>query len=287
MQFILNECFRTIRKAKLYFLFSVITTTIGVFLIQASYLSGLLVKHAQKEISNNLTVQLYLKDLTPGQSYVQTEEALKQFTFIKSWQLVSKAQAEELFLKETGEDFRKILDYNPLPAAYTVQLSENLIDPAALDGAINQLRAVPMVTEVGFAVDLYKDFVSISMAAKKYLYTITIILVAIALYIVTSFSVTLLDIRAGEIRTMRFVGSSRFMIAAPVLINSIMVGFLGALLSFLGWWLALSVAGNFLRIFFGNLGELWSAIALSAVSGVVIGGISGLFALTRLKAKRQ
>lgn len=286
MQFILSESFRTIRKAKLYFLLSVLTTAIGVFLIQASYLSGLLVQHAQKEISNNLTVQLYVKDLVPGTSYEQTEQKLKQFPFIKSWQFVSKSQAEDVFLKETGEDFRKILDYNPLPASYTVQLTETLIDPAALDGALNQLRAVPMVTEVGFAVDLYKDFVTLSLTAKKYLYTITIILVAIAFYIGTSFSIALLDIRAEEIRTMRFVGSSRLMIAAPVLINSVVVGFIGALIAVLGWWAALSVAGNFVRMFFGNSSELWTAISLSAISGVIIGGISGFIALTRLKTQK-
>jgi cell division transport system permease protein len=286
IQFIFKECFRTIRKAKLYFFFSVITTAIGVFLIQASYLSNVLVKRAQQEISNNLTVQLFLKDPAPGQSYQASEQKLKELSFIKDVHFISKQQAEETFLKETGEDFRKILDYNPLPAAYSVQLDESLIDPASLDVALNKLRAVPMVTEVGFAADLYKDFVAISQVVRKYLYILTIILVLVALYIVTSFSVALFDIRADEIRTMRFVGSSRSLIAAPILLNSCIVGLTGAFLSMLGWYLFLMAAGNFVFFFFSTRAEIWVIIGVSALSGVIIGIVSGLISLLRIGGQK-
>lgn len=285
ISFIWKECFRTIGKTKLYFFFSVLTTAIGVFLVQASYLSSVVVKHAQKEISNNLTVQLYLKDLPAGGTYQQTENCLKALPFVQSMKFVSKQQAEEMFLKETGEDFRKILDYNPLPASYSVQLDETLIDPVALDGALAKLRAIPEVTEVGFAADLYKDFVSISHVVRKYLYIVTIILVLIAFYIVTSFSVALFDIRAEEIRTMRFVGGSRFLIAAPILLNSCFVGLAGAIFSVLGWYGLLVAVGNVVYIF-ASKAEIWLIIGVSACSGIAIGGVSGLISLTRVRAHR-
>ncbi len=286
MKFILIECFRTIRKAKLYFLLSVITTAIGVFLVQASYVSRLAVKRAQKEVSNNLTVQLYLKDIAARENYQATEDTLKQFSFVKSYRFISKAEAEDVFLKETGEDFRKVLDYNPLPAVYSVELSETLLEGTGLDDALKKLRTVPLVTEAGFAMDLYNQFISISRAVKKYLYTITIILVAIAMYIVTSFSITLLDIRAEEIKTMRLVGGSRLMIASPILINSALVGLAGAILSGIVWYLILANARNFLGLFADLLAELRFAINLSALSGLAIGGLSGLIGLLRLKVKK-
>lgn len=285
MKFILNECFRTIKKAKLYFLFSVVTTTIGVFLIQSSYVSRLFVQRAQMEVSNNLTVQLYLKDLNGEESYTQLEEQLKSLDFIKSYQFVSKQQAEEVFLSETGEDFRKILDYNPLPASYKLQLQESLIEPTALDGALNKLRTLDKVTEVGFAVDLYKDFLSFSASAKKYLYLLTIVLVLVAIYIVTSFSIATIDIRHEEIRTMRFIGSSRMLVAAPILINSSFVGFLGAIFSTLLWYKLLSMAGNITTLFFEKPSEIWLPIYLTALSGVVIGFFSGGIALLRSKSQ--
>jgi cell division transport system permease protein len=284
--FIWKECFRTIGKTKLYFFFSVLTTAIGVFLVQASYLSSVVVKHAQKEISNNLTVQLYLKDLPAGRTYQETENRLKALPFVQNLKFVSKQQAEETFLKETGEDFRKILDYNPLPASYSVQLDETLIDPSALDGALGKLRAIPEVTEVGFAADLYKDFVSISHVVRKYLYIVTLILVLIAFYIVTSFSMALFDIRAEEIRTMRFVGGSRFLIAAPILLNSCFVGLAGAIISVLGWYGLLTIVGSSTYLFFTSKAEIWAIIGLSACSGVVIGCVSGLISLTRVRAHR-
>ncbi len=286
MKFILLECYRTIRKAKLYFILSVITTGIGVFLIQASYVSQLAVKRAQKEVSNNLTVQLYLKDIPETEKYQLTEEKLKQISFVKSYKFISKAEAEDVFLKETGEDFRKVLDYNPLPAVYSVELSETLLEGGKLDEALKQLRTVPLVTEAGFAMDLYNQFISISQEVKKYLYTITVILVAMALYIATSFSITQLDIRAEEIKTMRLVGGSRLMIASPIFINSALVGLLGALLSGLAWYFILANARSILGLFGDILIELRLAINLSALSGLAIGGVSGLIGLIRLKVKK-
>src|SRR5690606_41553602 len=76
------------------------------------------------------------------------EVELQHAAYINSTVYVDKKTAAEIFVKETGEDFRKILDYNPLPASFRIFLKQEYAHQDSIENIIAALSKINGVDEV-------------------------------------------------------------------------------------------------------------------------------------------
>ncbi len=130
--FWLKESFKLIGRAKGSFFISLISMTISVFLIITSLILIRISDILQSGIKESITINIFLNDSINKNDLKQFEDKLKEEEFTKLVKFISKEQAADNFIKETGEDFRKILDYNPLPASFSVSLKENFVNKNSL-----------------------------------------------------------------------------------------------------------------------------------------------------------
>ena len=283
MTFIFKETFRAIRKAKLYFFLSVVTMFISVFLIQASLVSNNVVTQTRKHLSEALTMQVYLSDSITTSGIADLQSKLAHQKYISRVEFLTKERAESLFVKETGEDFRKILAYNPLPASFVLKIDDAIVTGSQINGLIGTVRGMPNVVDVSFETDTYKIVMNYFKQARLYIVILTLILTLIAIYISFSMAMVLWHLRTEEVKIMRLVGSSGFAIKLPILLNGILVGIAGSILS-LGAWLSLY---RFIFNYFGSIpdvfGNISAVTALTFGIGPVIGLISSGLAVVRLK----
>jgi cell division transport system permease protein len=283
MAFILKETFRAIRKAKLYFLLSAVTMFVSVFLIQASLVSNNVVTQTRKHLSDALTMQVYLDDSISADGIALLKSKLTGQKYVSDVRFLSKAQAESLFVKETGEDFKKILAYNPLPASFVLKMDDAIINGSQINALIENIKKMPNVVDVSFETDTFKIVMSYFKQARMYIFILTIILTLIAIYISFSMAIVLWHLRTEEVKIMRLVGSSTFSIKLPILLNGIIVGITGAVLSLLAWVLLCRAAiANFGAVpdVFGNITQI---MVLTFGLGPVIGLISSGLAVARIK----
>ena len=283
MAFILKETFRAIRKAKLYFFLSAVTMFISVFLVQASLVSNNVVTKTRKHLSDALTMQVYLDDSITADGIANLKSKLTHERYVASVQYLSKAQAESLFVKETGEDFKKILTYNPLPASFVLKMDDAIVNGTQINVLMETIKKMPNVVDVSFETDTYKIVMSYFKQARLYIIILSLILTLIAIYISFSMAIVLWHLRAEEVKIMRLVGSSNFSIKLPILLNGIIVGITGAVLSLLAWLLLCRV----LISYFGSIPDIFGNITQIMVVtfglGPVIGLISSGLAVARLK----
>ncbi len=283
MAFILKETFRAIRKAKLYFFLSVVTMFISVFLIQASLVSNNVVTKTRKHLSDALTMQVYLDDSTSADGIAYLKSNLVHQKYVSDVQFLSKVQAESLFVKETGEDFKKILTYNPLPASFVLKIDDAVVNGSQINALMGAIKKMPYVVEVSFETDTYKIVMNYFKQARLYIIILTIILTLIATYISFSMAMVLWHLRAEEVKIMRLVGSSNFTIKLPILLNGIIVGITGAVLSLAAWL----ILGKIVISYFGAVpdvfGNITQIIAVTFGLGPVIGVVSSGLAVARLK----
>jgi len=94
------------------------------------------------------------------------KEELENFNYIRSVDFISKEEAAETFIKETGEDFREILSYNPLPASFIVTLNFDEVASDSLHLVADQIASLEWVDEVVFKTVLSTKFSITSIKAS-------------------------------------------------------------------------------------------------------------------------
>jgi len=201
----------------------------GIILIQASSLT--------KMIRENIEIQVFLdKGLSPQQlAEIRKNLAERPFVLAKedSVQLrfISNKEAAETFIKNTGEDFTKFLDDNPLRDSYVFSVSEEFQSSEQLTNIAKELEAVPGVFEVSYMTDLVdsinKNLFKVSLIMGGF---ILILIVTVIMLINNTIRLALFSQRF-LIRSMQLVGATRGFIRKPFLVRAFLFGVLAGILA--------------------------------------------------------
>ncbi|MEJ2194166.1 MAG: permease-like cell division protein FtsX [Ignavibacteriaceae bacterium] len=229
--FWIKEAIKSIGRAKYSFLLTLISLTIAVILIEASIMALQLSNIFQNKLKNNINISVFIKDPFNQDDIKNYNSILTEKDFIKSVKFVSKEEAALNFINETGEDFRDILNYNPLPASFVVQLNTDVVSKDSLDYVMSNLTKLTFVDEVIFRNKFVYRLLSYLDAGKNYLFIVTGLLIFIAVYLVYSTIKLITNTRMVELETMKLVGAKLSTIKMPLLLNGLFTGFLASLVS--------------------------------------------------------
>jgi cell division transport system permease protein len=283
--FWIKEAFKSIGRAKSSFILTLVSLTLAVILIAASIMALQLSSIFQKKLKNNINVSVFIKDPFNNKDIENYKSVLSKRDFIQSVKFISKEQAASNFIKETGEDFRDILDYNPLPASFVVKLNTGVLNKDSLDVAISSLSRLNFVDEVIFRNDFVYRLLSYLDAGKTYLFIITGILIFIAVYLVYSTIKLITNARMRELETMKLVGARLSTIKMPILLNGIFTGLLASLISIaVYYFLSMQVSQYHLVANFISANKYFYLISLFVI-GPALCFIVTVFALRKLTLK--
>ena len=201
----------------------------GIILIQASSLT--------KMIRENIEIQVFLdKGLSPEQlAQIRKNLAERPFVLAKedSVQLrfISNKEAAETFIKNTGEDFTKFLEDNPLRDSYVFSVAEEFQSSEQLTIIAKELESVPGVFEVSYMTDLVdsinKNLFKVSLIMGGF---ILILIVTVIMLINNTIRLALFSQRF-LIRSMQLVGATRGFIRKPFLVRAFLFGILAGILA--------------------------------------------------------
>lgn len=231
MIFIIKESLKLISRAKFSFILSLISTCISVVLIVASLSLIVLSDHFELKLKKNISINIFLKDPISSKKINNISNELKEKEFISSLQYINKEEAAENFIRETGEDFRKILDYNPLPASFRVRLNENYAHTDSINKIINTVSRINGVDEVVYQQRIINMILTQINSIKQYIFIITGALLLISVYIVYSTLQLIINSKYEELDTMKLVGAKIATIKMPIILNGIYIGVFAGLIT--------------------------------------------------------
>jgi cell division transport system permease protein len=229
--FIIKESLKLISRAKFSFILSLLSTCISVVLIVASVLLIILSGQFESKLKKNISINIFLKDPISEQKIKDVKDLLKEEAFISSLQYIDKEKAAENFIKETGEDFRKILDYNPLPASFRIRLNENYADNDSINKIISSLSQIEGVDEIVYQQRFVSKILTQINNIKQYIFIITGALLLISVYILYSTMQLIINSKYEELDTMKLVGAKIWTIKMPIFLNGIYIGFFAGIIA--------------------------------------------------------
>lgn len=283
--FYFSEAFRSIKSAKSSFVLTTISLTISVLLILFSYITLQLSDYYSSSLKSNIKINLFVSEPFNQTDQKQMFEHLQGKPYSDSVEFISKDKAAEQFTLETGEDFRKILDYNPLPASFTIKVTEQYANSDSLNKIINELSGLDLVDEVVFKEGFIYKLLNYIDTIKIYVFLLTILVSVVAVYLVYATIRLIINSRMIEFETMKLVGAKLSTIKIPVVLNGLFAGIIAGVFSYYIFQLIrkqIIIVENLELIFTKNITEYLLIIFLS---GPLLVLIVSLFTLRKVSLK--
>jgi cell division transport system permease protein len=244
----LKETFNSLFTSKMGSLLIITTTAIAIIFVTFS--AGLVAfsNSINKKLKDNISISLFIQDTVAQKSFKKIESELKENVYLESFKLVSKAEALKTMEEKAGKDFLSVLEYNPLPASYTVKLHSDSVSTQTIEPIIASLQSVYGIEEVVYDYSLTLKILNFINSSKKIIYGGSLFLVLLSIYLVFSNNRLLLSSRVTQYNAMKLVGAKLRTIKIPILLNGIIMGIIAALICIGLYYVLIDFVDNYYRI---------------------------------------
>lgn len=222
-------------------------TIFGMFILFSMNLN-----YIGAQVQEQCEIQVFLNEDITQDKIDKVGAELKKDTRIKESTLETKEQALENFRKQLAEN-ADILDglekNNPLRNSYRIKLN----DLRDADQVMQGLQKIDGIDKINNRKDIMDRLIRITDLVKTVSFWIMILLAVIAVFIISNTIKLAVFARRKEINIMKFVGATDWFIRWPFIIEGIIIGLIGSLLSFAligyGYDYVLSTLSNKMDIF--------------------------------------
>ncbi len=180
-------------------------------------------------VKRNIGFSIIVKDNVGEAEIRKMQKIIDTKPFVSSSVFVSKADAAKAFKEELGEDFERILGYNPLLPSVEIKLNPAYANNDSLMMIEKSLLGNEAIQEISYQKSLVhiinENIQKISL----------ILLIAGAALVLISFTLIRNTIHLSVysqrflIKTMQLVGAKPFFICKPFIQNSVWFGFFGSM----------------------------------------------------------
>jgi len=215
----------------------VFSITIALFVIG---LFGLLIIYTgqlSQNIRDNVQIQVFLERYVTENERIRIQKVLgdKPFVLKKDGQpqieFISKDQAAEDFIKDTGEDFTEFLGENPLRDGLMVNINSGYHNADSLKVIQSEITSIRGVYEVTYVENLIESINSNIAKISLIILAFTLILLAVIYILIDNTIKLALFSQRFLIRSMQLVGAKMSFIIKPFLRRSMIHGLISGVLA--------------------------------------------------------
>lgn len=245
-------------------------------------------------LKEKIDISVYFKTVTPETEILKIKEEIEKLPEVKKVEFISREKALEIF-KEKHKDDPTImqaleeLDDNPLSAVINVK-AEDPKDYPLIASKFDNNEWRTLIDKITYRQNqLVIDRLGKIVDIGSKLGLILTILLALTAILVTFNNVSLaIYSNREEIGIMRLVGAPNHFISGPYVVEGVIYGVLGALISMTIFWPIIYWGAPYLKFFISDLdlrvyffNNFFSLLGYQLLFGVTLGIISSNFAIRK------
>ncbi len=278
LRYILEDSVASFKNQKYLNILSLVTIIFTFFIINIFFFLNYNISDFIKKFASNYKAEVYLFDRKDSNFDF---EKLIDRNLIKEYTYISSQKAMEIFLKNfpSLKSTIKEIGENPFPPSIRIEFKSK--NKKKITEFLNKIRNHREVKEIKTNFELL-DKIS---GVKKIVFLLGVFFGSILLF--TSFF-TIVNIikivaysRKEDVLILRMIGASNFYIEAPLILNGIFLGILGAIVSILLFEISVKILPIYLKSFYQYLKPVLATSSLSLkyysyliLSAILIGGLS-------------
>ncbi|ABY92346.1 permease-like cell division protein FtsX [Thermoanaerobacter brockii subsp. lactiethylicus] len=230
LKYFLKEGFNNLARNRLMTIAS-ITSVMAAMLILGLFLVIILnVNSLTNQVESQLELKVFLKDNISEQEVSQIGNEIKSIHGVTSVVFESKEEALQKFKQQLGDKSylaEGLEKDNPLPQSYIVKVK----DANLMKNISNKIKQINGVDKVSYGQDVVDKLLGIIKIIRIVGLSIILILFIISIVIISNTIKLGVFARRREINIMKYIGATDWFIRWPFLIEGIVLGLVGALLS--------------------------------------------------------
>lgn len=232
-EFVSQEALASMARSAWMSWLVIMTIAVSLSILGGSWLVVQDLRSISREIGSQVKVQVFLSNEADAKG---VEAAVKEMPNIKSTVIVPKEQAWTQLQNDmkTKMTFDNLLDENPLQDSLSVET----LDPTKTAETAMAIKKLPGVDDVEYAADLLKKLSEIAVFLNTGGLTISGLVGLASLAVIMNTIRLAVMSRKREIEIMHLVGASNSFIAFPFLLEGLLFGLFGTMLTALtlfGW----------------------------------------------------
>lgn len=196
---------------------------LGLMIINAKKLSDLL--------KEQISLTIYLNDSAKKVEINQIQKSLELADYTKSITFVSKEEAAELMISETGEDFMDFVGYNPLQNSIDIHLKADYVTNDKLNEIASELSDKKFVDDVKFDENLIELMNKNVRKISYWVLIFSIVFTLISVLLINSSIRLAVYSKRFIIKTMQMVGATKSFIRKPFIYKNLQLGLVGAFIA--------------------------------------------------------
>ena len=227
----------------------------------------------------NVEVRVYLrenissKDSASLVDYISTKPYVKEFTY------VTKELAKEKFMADGNEDWKNVLDANPLQASIDFKLKNQYVHGDTLNNIKTDLEQNIAVSDVQYPKSLVDNLNRNVRKVSLILLGIAVVLCLVVIVLIDNTIRLAMFSNRFLIKTMQMVGATRWFIAKPMDMRAVINGAISGIIALAGILALVFFAENQLPELKAMRDTTW--LALLAVGIIVLGIVISLVSTHR------
>lgn len=229
LSYTLRESVSGFRRARLSTAIAITTMLIALILLGIFAAVSINTQRLVQYIRDRVEMEAFLLEPVAPEDLHRIGDAIRNTPGVDSARYISKDEAALIFQKQTGEDILRVLDFNPLPPSFKVNIRDDYKTSAKASALHARLSAIAGVDTVVYR----RVLVEVLDTKTTSIYNTTLFLgifVALSAIILVANAVRLtVHARRHTIRTMELVGATDAFIRLPFLIEGMLQGLIGGI----------------------------------------------------------
>lgn len=230
------------KKAKPSYVYAIIGISLVLFLLGTLgwlVINGRALSRVFKE---DLQVEVILHDNTRTELIQKMKTVLDNQPFVKQATIITKEEAAKKFFDEGGEDFRQLLDFNPLYASIALNLNSEYVNKDSLEKITAFVMQSNIVRDVAYPNTVVDNMNSNFRKIGIILGVISLLLFIVVIILIDNTVRLAMFSNRFLIKTMQMVGATQWFISRPFDRRAVLNGLISGVVSVIGLWIVISFA---------------------------------------------
>ena len=231
-EYFVREAFISMRRNGLMSVASVSTMALSLFILGMFLILVLNLTHLASALESQVQISVYLQDGLSEYEHREIGTRITKMQGVNQVLFVTKAEAMKRFQERLGEQknlLNALGETNPLPNAFEVKVDK----PEQVKAVAKAIGEIKGVENAKYGQEVIEQLFALTKLIRTFGLILIILLALAAIFIIANTIRLTVFARRKEIGIMKYVGATDSFIRWPFLIEGVMLGIGGALLSVL------------------------------------------------------
>ena len=229
-EYFVREVFFSLKRNNWMTLASIGTVAVSLFVLGMFMLIVMNMNHMASSLESQVQISVYLQDDISDSTKRDIESDINSMQGIESVTYISKDQALDRFRERLGEQkylLEALGDTNPLPDSFEVTVKQ----PDMVKTAAETIQEYKGVESTKYGQDVIQHLFEITRLIRIFGISLIVLLAAATLFLISNTIRLTVFARRKEIAIMKYVGATDWFIRWPFMLEGMVMGFFGAILS--------------------------------------------------------